>query len=57
MQRDRPGVILLLTVAVLALSVTLWCEGDRQFGAFVGLGVPSILAAVNVWMTVVAPRT
>jgi hypothetical protein len=34
-----------------ALSVWLWFSGDRERGLFVGLWVPSILAAGNLVLT------
>lgn len=34
-----------------ALSVWLWFSGDRERGLFVGLWVPSILAAGNLLLT------
>ena len=47
MDRTQRGVTLFLLAAVASfvLSVTLWFAGDRQYGLFVGLWVPSILAA------------
>ena len=59
MERDRLGVMLFLIAAALSfvLSVTLWFAGDRQYGLFVGLWVPSILAAGGFWMTAVRRRT
>lgn len=47
MERDRLDVILCLIAAAVSfvLSVTLWFTGDRQYGVFAGLWVPSILAA------------
>lgn len=32
------------------LSVGLWFSGDRERGLFVGLWVPSILAAANLFL-------
>jgi hypothetical protein len=49
--RHRLGATLFL-VAVTAsfvLSITLWFTDNRQEGAFVGLWVPSILAAGAYW--------
>ena len=59
MERDRLGMMLFLIAAVLsfALSVTLWFTGDRQYGLFVGLWVPSILAAGGFWTIAVTRRT
>lgn len=34
-----------------ALSIWLWFSGDRERGLFVGLWVPSILAAGNLVLT------
>ena len=34
-----------------ALSIWLWFSGDRERGLFVGLWVPSILAAGNLLLT------
>ncbi len=51
-ERERIGVTLFLVAAVASfvLSVTLWFVGDRLYGVFVGLWVPSILAAGGFWM-------
>lgn len=59
MERDRLGVMLFLIAAAASfvLSVTLWFAGDRQYGVFVGLWVPSILAAGGFWMIAVTRRT
>lgn len=59
MQRDRLGVMLFLIAAAASflLSVTLWFAGDRQYGVFVGLWVPSILAAGAFWMIAGARST
>ena len=58
MARDRLGVILFLIAAAASfvLSVTLWFAGDRQYGVFVGLWVPSILAAGGFWMLAASQR-
>ncbi|MGD8826958.1 MAG: hypothetical protein PVI24_18380 [Myxococcales bacterium] len=32
------------------LSIALWFSGDRERGLFVGLWVPSILAAANLFL-------
>ena len=58
MERERLGVILFLIAAAASfvLSVTLWFTGDRQYGLFVGLWVPSILAAGGFWMLALGRR-
>lgn len=50
--RTQRGVALILIAAFMSfvLSVTLWFAGDRQYGLFVGLWVPSILAAGGFWI-------
>jgi hypothetical protein len=57
-ERERIGVMLFLIAAALSfvLSVTLWFVGDRQYGIFVGLWVPSILAAGAFWVVAVTRR-
>jgi hypothetical protein len=52
MTRERLGVTLILTAAVLSflLSIALWFTDNRDEGVFVGLWVPSILAAGGFWM-------
>ncbi|MDA0173693.1 hypothetical protein OJ998_31610 [Solirubrobacter taibaiensis] len=52
MDRRRLGVTLFLVAAGLsfALSVGLWFAGNRDEGMFVGLWVPSILAAGAFWI-------
>jgi len=52
-------VTLFLVAAGLSflLSVGLWFADNRDEGVFVGLWVPSILAAGAFWMTAVAKRT
>jgi hypothetical protein len=49
------GVTLFLVAAFLsfALSIGLWFTDNRNEGVFVGLWVPSILAAGGFWMTAV----
>jgi hypothetical protein len=56
--RHKLGVTLFLLAAGLSflLSVGLWFAGDRDEGVFVGLWVPSILAAGAFWMTAMAKR-
>jgi hypothetical protein len=58
MMRERLGVTLVLTAAVLSflLSIALWFTDNRDEGAFVGLWVPSILAAGGFWMIAVRTR-
>ncbi len=55
MSRHRLGVTLFLVAAFASflLSIGLWFAGYRQEGVFVGLWVPSILAAGGFWMTAV----
>ena len=55
--RQRTGVTLFLIAAVVSftLSIVLWFTDHREEGVFVGLWVPSILAAGGFWM--VAERT
>ena len=53
--RRRLGVVLFLLAAFgsFLLSVGLWFAGNRDEGMFVGLWVPSILAAGAFWMAAV----
>ena len=53
--RHRLGVTLFLVAALASflLSIGLWFAGNRQEGVFVGLWVPSILAAGAFWMAAV----
>jgi hypothetical protein len=55
MTRHRLGVTLFLIAALASflLSIALWFSDNRQEGVFVGLWVPSILAAGGFWMTAV----
>lgn len=55
MTRHRLGVTLFLIAAMASflLSIALWFSDNRQEGVFVGLWVPSILAAGGFWMTAV----
>ena len=55
MSRHRLGVTLFLVAAFASflLSIGLWFAGNREEGVFVGLWVPSILAAGGFWMTAV----
>jgi hypothetical protein len=49
--RHRLGATLFLVAAATSfvLSITLWFTDNRQEGVFVGLWVPSILAAGAFW--------
>ncbi len=53
MSRTVTGVRLFLAAAVASyvLSVTLWFAGAQSEGMFVGLWVPSILAAGAFWIS------
>lgn len=55
MARHRLGVTMFLIAALasFALSIGLWFTDNRDEGVFVGLWVPSILAAGGFWMTAV----
>jgi hypothetical protein len=50
------GLFLLAAAASFLLSIGLWFSGNRDEGVFVGLWVPSILAAGAFWTTVIARR-
>jgi hypothetical protein len=56
--RQRTGVLLFLIAAAASfvLSVALWFAGSREEGLFVGLWVPSILAAGAFWIAAVRTR-
>jgi hypothetical protein len=56
--RHRTGVLLFLVAAAASfvLSVALWFAGNREEGLFVGLWVPSILAAGAFWIAAVRTR-
>lgn len=58
MDRHRLGVWLFLLAALVSflLSIALWFTDNREEGVFVGLWVPSILAAGGFWMTAVRVR-
>ena len=58
MTRERVGVRLFLIAAVASflLSIALWFTDNRDEAVFVGLWVPSILAAGGFWMTAVRTR-
>jgi hypothetical protein len=53
MDRHRLGVTLFLVAALgsFLLSIGLWFTDNREEGVFVGLWVPSILAAGGFWVT------
>ena len=55
LDRRRLGVVLFLVAASASflLSIALWFGGSREEGVFVGLWVPSILAAGAFWMSAV----
>jgi len=58
MTRQDFGVRLFLVAAVASflLSIALWFTDNRDEGVFVGLWVPSILAAGGFWMAAVRTR-
>jgi ABC-type multidrug transport system permease subunit len=58
MTRQRLGVRLFLVAAVASflLSIALWFSGNQDAGVFVGLWVPSILAAGGFWMAAIRTR-
>jgi hypothetical protein len=58
MTRQRLGVRLFLIAAGVSflLSIALWFGGDQDAGVFVGLWVPSILAAGGFWIAAVRTR-
>ena len=58
MDRHRLGVTLFLVAALTSflLSIGLWFSDNRDEGVFVGLWVPSILAAGGFWMSAVRAR-
>ncbi len=47
------GMIVFAAIASFVLSITLWFAGNQEEGAFVGLWVPSILAAGGFWISAV----
>jgi hypothetical protein len=55
MDRYRLGVRLFLIAALASflLSIGLWFTDNRDEGVFVGLWVPSILAAGAFWISAV----
>jgi hypothetical protein len=58
MTRDRLGVTLFLVAAGASflLSIALWFTDNKDEAVFVGLWVPSILAAGGFWMVAVKTR-
>ena len=50
------GLFSVAAFASFLLSIGLWFTGSRQEGLFVGLWVPSILAAGGFWMAAVVNR-
>jgi hypothetical protein len=58
MTRQDLGIRLFLVAAVASflLSIALWFTGNRDEGVFVGLWVPSILAAGGFWMAAMRTR-
>jgi hypothetical protein len=58
LDRQRLGVTLFLVAAMTSflLSIALWFSDNRDEGLFVGLWVPSILAAGGFWMAAVSRR-
>ena len=58
MSRERLGVMLFLIAAGASflLSIGLWFTDHQDEGVFVGLWVPSILAAGGFWMAAVRTR-
>jgi hypothetical protein len=58
MTRNRLGITLFLVAAAASflLSIALWYTGNKEEGVFVGLWVPSILAAGGFWMAAVRTR-
>ena len=55
--RHRLGTSLFLVAAAASfvLSIGLWFTDHRQEGVFVGLWVPSILAAGAFWVVAMGP--
>lgn len=56
--RRRLGATLFLVAAAASflLSIALWFTDNREEGVFVGLWVPSILAAGAFWTVSVGPE-
>ena len=59
MNRHLAGVGLFLLAAGVSflLSIALWFTDNREEGVYVGLWVPSILAAGAFWMSAVGRRS
>ena len=57
-ERHQLGVRLVVLAALVSflLSIALWFTDNRDEGVFVGLWVPSILAAGAFWMAAVRDR-
>jgi hypothetical protein len=57
--RYRMGIMLFLVAAGASflLSIGLWFTDNRDEGVFVGLWVPSILAAGAFWLTAMVKRS
>jgi len=49
-------LFLVAALTSFLLSIALWFTDNRDEGVFVGLWVPSILAAGAFWMTAVRTR-
>ena len=58
MDRYLLGVTLFLVAALVSffLSIGLWFSGSRDEGIYVGLWVPSILAAGAFWVSAMSRR-
>jgi hypothetical protein len=58
MTRNRLGVTFFLAAAAASflLSIALWFTDNQDEAVFVGLWVPSILAAGGFWMVAVRTR-
>jgi hypothetical protein len=58
MTRNRLGVTFFLVAAAASflLSIALWFTDNQDEAVFVGLWVPSILAAGGFWMVAVTTR-
>ena len=58
LDRYMLGVALFLVAALASffLSIGLWFSGSREEGVYVGLWVPSILAAGAFWVSAVGRR-
>ncbi len=56
--RHMLGVTLFLLAAVVSffLSIGLWFSGSREEGIYVGIWVPSILAAGAFWVAAMSAR-